>query len=145
MRRSVVFIFLALFSLALSLLCFVVNLASCSGHVPELNKVLWMIPLSLLGGILFLYLFYFLWSARLPGASMNILTSRSIIFKKMLALFLSFLVACSITDGLMRIGKKIGVDFGDSDWRQSYYNSFAMLASILVASIVYRKIVKKFK
>lgn len=143
MRRSGVFIFLALFSLAFSLFCFTVNLAHCSRHVPDPVRMLWAVPLSLLGGIVFLYLFYFCWNARLPGASRHVLKDRTLIFKKMLALIPSFFVAASIPDGLMDLGKIIGIDFGNPDWLRSCYQAFALLAGIVIASFVYKKIVKK--
>jgi hypothetical protein len=104
MMRFIICILLALLSLGLCILCFGTLLISCSGHLPTTAIGIWIVPLSLLGGTVFLYLSVLSWKTRrsqTPGSlkkEVRLLPRKVSIF---LASFIVSTIAFFLLTGLM--------------------------------------------
>lgn len=89
--RSFVFAILAILSLVVCVLSWGTLLRSCSGHPPNTIIGGWILPASLLGAGLFLYLPSLFWRMRLPDQEYSVVKEAFQIAKKFLVFFISFI------------------------------------------------------
>jgi hypothetical protein len=142
MMMPAVYILLALLSLALSILCFGNLLISCSGH-PAITAVgIWIIPLSLFGGAVFLYLSIFLWKARHREASGHLKKEGRLLPKKVIVFITSFAVAAIVYFLLMLAILALALNAAVRDWIGYVLYPLFALISIYVGVTVYRKLVR---
>jgi hypothetical protein len=140
--RIILFILLAILSLILSIMCFGILLVSCSGHPPTSAIGMWILPASLLGAALFLYLALFFWKGR-RWQSSNLLTKEGkLLPKKVVIFFISFVaVAFSffLLSGLMLF---LAIKMTMSDWIG--YIIYALCTGLAVYSgvIIYKRLTK---
>ena len=137
-----VYILFALLSLALSILCFGNLLTSCSGH-PVITAVgIWIIPLSLFWGAVFLYLSIFIWKARHREASGHFKKEARLLSNKVIV-FLASIAAATITHFLLMLAILVlALNAAVPDWISYVLYTLFALISICVGVEVYRKLVK---
>ena len=139
---SVIYILLALLSLAASIFCFGNLLVSCAGHPPTSVVGMWIIPLSLVGGSVFLYLSLLLWKSR-NAADKGRLKGEAILLPKKILIFLfSFIVAATAFFVLsLAIFAFAAATDGKIDKRLGYVLFYALYALFTVVPIYLGKAV----
>ena len=144
MMVSAVYILLALLSLAASVFCFGVLLASCAGHPPTSAVGMWIIPLSLLGGSVFLYLSIFLWKSRHPGKAGHLKTEAILLPKKILILVTSFIAAAVayFLLSMVMLALAIATEGKMENWIGYVLYSLFIFVAVYVGAVVYRKLKK---
>lgn len=137
-----VYIFLALLSLALSILCFGNLLASCAGHPPTTFVGIWIIPLSLLGFAVFLNLFIFFWKMRRPVAPEQLKKEAKLLPIKATVFLVSFVVASFAFFLLMlaMLALVIVTEGKIEDWITYILYPILTLVAIYVGVVFYRKL-----
>ena len=142
--RPAIYILPAILSLAFAILCFGNLLASCSGHPPTTAIGIWIMPLSLLGVAVFLYLSIFFWKARHPHESGLLKKEAKLLPKRVFVFFVSFVIGTIAYILLMIVMLLLAINTTLPDWTAYvFYGLFAFIA-IYVGVTVYKKFVKRF-
>lgn len=135
---------LALLSLAVSIFCFGNLLASCSGHPPTTFVGIWIIPLSLLGGSVFLYLAIFIWKLRHKERVGQLKKEARLLPMRVTVFIASFIVAtiAYILLSMLMLALAIGTEGRIEDWISYVLYPLFALVAIYVGVAVYRKLGK---
>jgi hypothetical protein len=144
MMVSVIYILLALLSLAASIFCFGNLLVSCAGHPPSSVVGMWIIPLSLLGGSIFLYLSIFLWKSRITGEAARS-KREAILLPKRILIFLVSFIAAAVAFFLLSIvilELAIATEGKVANWIGYVLYALFTLAAVYVGALVYGKLAK---
>ena len=142
MMRFIICIFFALLSLGLSILCFGTLLISCSGHPPTTAIGFWIVPLSLLGGAVFLYLSVFFWKARRSQAPGSLEKEVRLVPKKVLIFLASFLVGAIAFFLLSMLMVWLAVNTTLPDWTSYVLHGLFTVISVCVGVAIYRRLAK---
>ena len=142
MRRFIICIFLALLSLGLSTLCFGTLLISCSGHPPTTAIGFWIVPLSLLGGTVFLYLSVLSWKARRSQAPGALKKEVGLVPRKVLIFLASFLVGAIAFFLQSMLMVWLAVNTTLPDWTSYVLHGLFTVIAICVSVGIYRRLAK---
>ncbi len=141
--RFILSIILALLSLILSVLCFGVILVSCSGHVVGWSTAAWLIPLSLFGAWIFMYLASFFWRTRRQSSYDQFKKEAKSLPKKTAIFLISFSVTVLSFLLLSWLILLLAIRSSMSDWvGYIFYAVFTVLA-ISSGVFAYKKMIKK--
>jgi hypothetical protein len=140
--NSAICIVLALLSLAVSIFCFGNLLASCSGHPPVTSLGIWIMPLSLLGGAVFLYLSIFSFKAKGHRAQSRGRKEAKLLPKKVCVFLASFIVAAMtyFLLSMLMLALAIGTEGTIEDWISYVLYPIFIFGSIYIGVTVYRKL-----
>ncbi len=141
---TAVHILLAFLSLVASVFCFGNLLASCAGHVPTTFVGMWIIPLSLLGGSVFLYVSKVFWKMRQPDKVSDFKKEARSLHKKVGIFLISFIAATFsyfLLSSLM-----VTLIICTKGWLENWIGyvllSFFVFVAIYVGIVVYRKLTR---
>ena len=140
--KLIEYILLAFLCLVVSVLCFGNLLGSCAGHPPITLVGVWIIPLSLLGGSIFLYLSMFFWKLRRLD-KVSHLKKEAILLPKKVMTFMASFVAAIIAYFLLIIPIFLLV-IPTEGWIENWLSYFLFLllafVAIYVGIVVYRRL-----
>jgi hypothetical protein len=144
-----IYTLLALLSLVLSLLSFGNTLSSCGiGHGPPLIDFgIWITPISLLGGSVFLYLSMFLWRARLPQAPGQLKREAKLLPKKVIIFLVSFIVTIMgfFLMAAVMLALAIGTEGKMPAWISGILNALFIFLAIYAGYVVNRKLGARYR
>lgn len=141
--RFIIFVILALLSLFLSIICFGNLLVSCAGHPPTTAIGMWILPVSLLGGSIFLYLALFFWKAKRRQATASLPKEARLLPKKIFIFFISFLVAGFLYFLLSGVMVFLAIKTTMLDWMGYVIHTLFVGLAIYSGFLTYRRLIKK--
>jgi hypothetical protein len=140
--RLFICILLALLSLCLCILCLGTLLFSCSGHPPTTAIGMWIMPLSLLGGTVFLYLTLFFWKTRRSQAPGLIKKEARLMPKKILIFLASLLVGVVAFFLLSILMVWLAVSTTLPDWTAYVLHALFIFMAFFAGLFVYRRLAR---
>ena len=141
--RAVLFIILALVSLLLSIICFGNLLVSCAGHPPTTAIGIWILPVSLLGATIFLYLALFFWKTSRRQSTDSIDKEAKSLPKKIIIFIVSFLVASFLYFLLTGVIVFLAVKTTMSDWMGYVIQALFVGLAVYSGLLTYKRLMKK--
>lgn len=141
--RAVSFIVLAIASLLLSIICFGSLLVSCAGHLPATAIGFWILPVSLLGATIFLYLTLFFWKASRRYTAGSIKTEAKSLPKKIAIFLVAFLVAGVFYFLLTGVMVFLAVKTTMPDWGGYAIQALFVGLAVYSGFITYKRLMKK--
>lgn len=140
--RFTICILLTLLSLGLSSLCFGILLISCSGYPPNTAIGFWIVPLSLLGGAVFLYLSALSWKTRRSQAPGALNKEVRLVPRKVLIFLASFLVGTVAFFLLSMLIFWLAVNTTLPNWTSYVFHTLFIVVSVCVGIAIYRRLAK---
>jgi hypothetical protein len=138
--RFILCILLALLSLGLSILCFGILLISCSGHPPTTAIGFWILPLSLLGGTVFLYLSILSWKTRHSQAPGSLKKETRLVPRKVLIFLASFLVGTIAFFLLSMLMAWLAINTTLPDWTSYVLYALFIVIAVCAGVAIYRRL-----
>lgn len=140
--RFIICILLALLSLGLSILCFGTLLISCSGHPLTTAIGFWIVPLSLLGGMVFLYLSVLSWKTRRSQASGSLKKEVRLVPGKVLLFLASFLAGAIAFFLLSMLMVWLAVNTTLPDWTSYVLHALSVAIAVCAGLAIYSRLAK---
>jgi hypothetical protein len=140
--RLFICILLALLSLGLCILCLGTLLVSCSGHPPITAMGMWIMPLSLLGGTVFLYLSLFFWKTRRSRAPGSLKKEATWMPRKILIFLASFLVATIAFFLLSILMVWLAVNTTLPHWTAYVFHALFIVMAVCAGLFIYRRLAR---
>lgn len=137
-----IYILFALLSLGLSILCFGTLLISCSGHPPTTAIGIWIVPLSLLSGTVFLYLSGLSWKARRSQAPGVLKKEVRLAPRKVLIFLASFLLGTITLFLFQMLSVWLAVNTTLPDWPGNVLLALFTATAVCAGIAVYRRLVR---
>jgi hypothetical protein len=140
--RFLICILLSLLSLGSSILCFGTLFISCSGHPPTTAIGFWIVPSSLLGGAVFLYLSRLFWKVRRLQAPGSLKKEVRMVPRRVLIFLASFLVGTIVFFLLSMLMVWLAVNTALPDWTSYMFDAMFIAMAVCAGIGAYRRMAK---